>query len=51
MKKRKFHYSKYAINITKGEIDKIIISNKVSLDQKGFKHIVEHRGDVFIKPL
>ena len=51
IKKRKFHYSKYAINITKGDIDKIILSNRVSLGKKGFKHIVGHRGDVFIKLL
>ena len=35
IKKRNFHYSKCSANISNVDIDKMIISNKVSLDKKG----------------
>ena len=36
----KFHYSQYPLGITNIDIEKIVISNKVSLDKKGFKYFV-----------
>ena len=40
IEKGKFHYSQYPLGITNIDIEKIVISNKVSLDKKGFKYFV-----------
>ena len=40
IEKGKFHYSQYPLGITNIDIDKIVISNKVSFDKNGFKYFV-----------
>ena len=51
LKKRKFHYSKYSIRITKVDIDKIITSNKVSFGKKSFKYFIGYKDDEKIEAL
>ena len=38
IEKRTFHYSKYLINVNNVDIDKIIISDKISFGIKGLKN-------------
>ena len=50
LKKRKFHYSKYTINISNINIDKII-SGKFSLGKICFKYLIRYKVDEEDKPL
>ena len=50
--KRKFHYHKSPYLKDNVDIDKILISNKVSFGKKGYKYFTGHKDDDFkIKPL
>ena len=40
IEKRKFHYSKYLININNVDVDKIIISKKISFSKRGFEYFI-----------
>lgn len=41
MIKRKFYYSKHSIDINNADIDKITISNKISVDKKDSNTLLE----------
>ena len=47
IEKYKFHYFKYLINISNVNIDKILISNKVS--KKYFKYFICYKDDENVK--
>ena len=51
IEKSKFQYSKYPINIKKVNVDKTIISNKVSFGKKAFKHFIDYKDDEKVKSL
>ena len=51
IEKRKFHYSKYPIKINIADIDKIILSKKVSFRKKGFKYFIVYNDDEKVKPI
>ena len=43
--KSKFHYSKYLVNISNVDINKITISNKVSLGKKDFNYFIGYKDE------
>ena len=45
VEKRKFHYSKYPINISNADVGKTIISDKAFVGEKGFKYFTGYRDD------
>ena len=49
--KQKFHQHKRPISIKNVDIDKIVVSNKVSFHQKGFKYFNDYKDNEKIKPL
>ena len=49
--KYKFHYSKYPFGINTVDIDKIMISNKVSFGKKGFIYFLGYKNNDEVKPL
>ena len=51
LRKRKFHYSKYPVNINNIGIDKVIVWNKVTVGKKGFKYSIGYKKDEKVKPL
>ena len=51
IEKRKFHYSKYPININTVDIDKIIRSSKVTFRTNRFKYFTGYKDDEKVKPL
>ena len=50
-RKFKFHHSKYPLDINNRGIDKIIISNNVSLGKKGFKYFIDYKDNDKVKLL
>ena len=50
IEKHKFHYSSHPIDKSNTDIDKIIISNRVSVSKKGFKYFIGYQYDDKIKP-
>ena len=50
IKKAKFHYSKYPININVGNVNEIITTNR-NICKKGYKYFIGHKGDEKVKPL
>ena len=50
IKKAKFHYSKYPININVGNVNKMITTNR-KFCKKGYKYFIGHKGDEKVKPL
>ena len=51
IQKQKFHQHKGPISITNVDIDKIIVSNKVSFVKNGFKYFIGYKDAKKIKPL
>ena len=51
IKKRKFHYSKYAILMSNLDIDKIIVSEKISFGKNGFKYLNSYKKDNKVETL
>ena len=49
IEKRKFHYSKYPINIKNVDVDKIILSCEDSFVRKGFKYFIGYKDDEKVK--
>ena len=49
IEKRKFHYSKYTINISNGDVDKIVV--KQSFGKKVFKYFTGYKDDEKVKSL
>ena len=47
--KFKFHHSKYPLDIYNRRIDKIMISNNVSLVKKGFKYFIDYKDNDKVK--
>lgn len=45
IEKRKFHYSKYEININNVDVAKITKSNKVCFGKNVFKYFIRQKGD------
>ena len=50
IKKQKFHQHKRPVSIKNVDINKIVVSNKVSFGKKGFKYFIGYK-DGKIKPL
>ena len=50
IEKQKFHQHKRPISIKNIDINKIVVSNKVSFGKKGFKYLIGYR-DAKIRPL
>ena len=50
-KKHKFHYSNYSVSIKNLDVDNIIISNKVSSGEKGFKCFNNCKDNAKVKQL
>ena len=48
---RNFHNSKYLIDINNVDIDKIMISNKFFLGNKGHKYFIGYKDANKVKPL
>ena len=48
-KKSKFKYSEHPVDISNVDIDKIIISNKVSLGKKCFNYFVGYKDEGKVK--
>ena len=44
IQKQKFNQNKGAISIKNVDIDKIVVSNKVSFDKKGFKYFIGYKN-------
>ena len=51
MKKEKFHQHKRLISIKSIDINKIVVSNKVSFGKKGFKYLIGYKDAKKIRPL
>ena len=51
IEKRKFHYSKYPINIKNVDVDKIIISDIVFLGKKYLQYFIGYKDDEKVNPL
>ena len=51
VKKGAFYNSKYPININKVDIEKTVISDKISYGMKGFKYYICYKNDEKIKQL
>lgn len=51
IKKSAFHSSKYLINIDKVNIEKKVITNKISYGKSGFKYCIDYNDDDRNKPL
>ena len=49
--KVKFHYSRYPIDMNNVDIDKIIISIKVSFGKKDFKYLIVYKNYEKVKSL
>ena len=49
--KQKFHQHKRPISIKNIDINKIVVSNKVSFSKKGFKYFIGYKDAKKIKPL
>ena len=49
--KRKFHYSKYPINLNNVDLDKMIIFIQISFGKKSFKYFISYKSDEEFKPL
>ena len=45
VEKRRFHYSKYPLDINDVDINKIMVFNKVSFGKKGFKYLIGYKDD------
>ena len=45
VEKRRFHYSKYPLDINDVDINKIMVFNKVSFGKKGFKYLIDYKDD------
>ena len=45
IEKRRFHYSKYPLDINDVDINKIMVLNKVSFGKKGFKYLIGYKDD------
>ena len=43
IQKQKFHQDKEAISIKNIDINKIVVSNKVSFGKKGFKYLIGYK--------
>lgn len=43
--KRKCQHSKHAIDTNNVEINKVLISNKVSISKKGYKYLLDKKDD------
>ena len=50
IKKQKFHQHKRPVSIKNVDINKIVVSNKVSFGKKGFKYFIGYK-DAKIRPL
>ena len=50
-KKQKFFQHKRTISIKNIDINKIVVSNKVSFGKKGFKYFIGYKGAKNIRPL
>ena len=51
IKKQKFHENKRPFSIKNIEINKIVVSNKVSLGKKSFKHFIGYKDAKNVRPL
>ena len=51
IKKHKFHYHKNLIPIYDVDINKIIVSNRVSFGKKGFKYFIGYKDNKKARPL
>ena len=51
IKKHKLHQYKKPISIKNTDINKIVVSNKASLGQKGFKYFIGYKDAKKIRPL
>ena len=51
MQKQKFHQHKGPISIKNVDINKIVVSNKVSFSKKGFKYSIVYKDAKKIRPL
>ena len=49
-KKQKFHQNKRPILIKNKDINKIVISTKVSFDEKGFKYFIGYKDAKKVRP-
>ena len=45
IQKHKFHQHKGPISMKDIDINKIVVSNKVSFDKKGFKYFIGYKDD------
>ena len=45
IEKQKFHQYKRPISILNIDINKIVVSNKVSFGKNGFKHFIRYKDD------
>ena len=50
-KKQKFHQLKEPISIKNIDINKMIVSNKISYGKKGFKYLIGYKNAKKIRPL
>ena len=50
-KKQKFRQHKRRSSIKNIDIDKIVVSNKVSFDKKGFEYCIGYKDNKKIRPL
>ena len=48
-KQHTYHCSKYPNNINRVNIEKIVVSNKISYDWKGFKYFIRYADDKNVK--
>ena len=51
IEKQKFHQHKRPISIKNIDINKIVVSNKVSFSKKRFKYFIGHKDTKTIRPL
>ena len=51
IQKQKFHQHKRPISMKNIDINKIVVSNKVSFGKKRFKHFIGYKNATRIKPL
>ena len=51
IEKQKFHQYKRHISINNIDINKMVVSNKVSFGKKGFKYFIGYKDAKKIKPL
>ena len=50
-RKQNFHQHKELISIKNIDINKIIISNKISFGKNGFRYFIGYQNDLKIRPL